>query len=126
MILRLFRSAISSPRLPRLSSLAGYSGLELSLPQLEDASAPLEECARRSLRVICRLGPVADACDAEAQLHRLSSTLRRHTADAAAAVELVLLQAPAANQDATHDYLRAIQPVWSEFLEEHTSVGSRP
>ena len=56
----------------------------------------------------------------------LRRELRSAREDAAAAVELVLLQGPAANQDATHDYLRAIQPVWSEFLEEHTSVGIRP
>lgn len=127
MKLRLFRSLVALPRLPRVPSLLGnhFDGLEVSLPQLEATPTLLDECAESSLRMICRLEPLADADDAESQLHRLSSRLSSRPAEAAAALELVVMAAPSKDLDAALSYLRDIQPFWSEFLEAHTTVGSR-
>mgnify|MGYP004347548997 CR=1 FL=1 len=72
------------------------------------------------------LNGIADASDAEAQLHRLSSQLSSRPPDAAAAMELAVLEAPELDDlESVLGYLNDIQPVWSEFLEAHTTVGSR-
>ena len=126
MRLCLFRSLVASQRRPRLSALASaqYDGIEISLSQLEHAPATLNECAEHSLRVICRAEPI-DANDAQVQLDRLSSRLSSVSADAAAAVELVVMTAPKLDSDELLSHLRHIQPLWSQFLEAHQTVGSR-
>ena len=128
MKLRLFRSLVGRQRIPRASSVAfaRFDGIEISLSQLEDSPSILSECAENSLRVVCLLNGIADASDAEAQLHRLSSQLSSRPPDAAAAMELAVLEAPELDDlESVLGYLNDIQPVWSEFLEAHTTVGSR-
>ena len=124
MKLRLFRSLIGRS-LPRLSALAvapPYSGVEVSLSQLEASPALLDESTEHSMRMVCRLDPIADEFDAEAQLDRLSSHLTARHSDA---VDLIVLQAPPMGAEELHSYVRAIQPHWSEFLEAHQTIGSR-
>ena len=75
--------------------------------------------------MVCLLNGIADASDAEAQLHRLSSQLSSRPPDAAAAMELAVLAPELDDLEGVLGYLNAIQPVWSEFLEAHTTVGSR-
>ena len=86
MKLRLFRSLVGRQRIPRASSVASarFDGIEISLSQLEDSPSILNECAENSLRVVCLLNGIADASDAEAQLHRLSSQLSSRPPDAVA------------------------------------------
>jgi hypothetical protein len=130
MKLRLFRSLVGSRRVPRVShSLPSgtqqYDGLEVSLAQLEVSPALLDECAEHSMRLVCRCEPTVDVHAAEAQLGRLSSHLGSRSAEAAAALELVVLEATPRGLDEALCHMHDIQPFWSEFLEAHTSVGSR-
>lgn len=130
MKLRLFRSLVgqaSSRRSVGAPHFAKYfDGIEVSLEQLMSNPAMLDECAERDLRMVCRCQPIADAYDAEAQLDRLSSQLSSRSAEAAGALELVVLTAPAGAQlDEALGHLRDIQPFWSQFLEAHKTVGSR-
>lgn len=82
-------------------------------------------CNEHSLRLVCRLDAIADASDGESQLSRLSAHLSSRSADAAAALELAVLESAQSDVDGALTYLNDIQPVWSEFLEAHPHVGSR-